>query len=374
MAAPAPTNDWMRIANEDDVPSPALLIHPGRIEENLRRMIARAGGPDRLRPHVKTHKLPQVVALELAHGIRKFKAATIAEAEMCAMAGAPDVLLAYQPVGPNVRRFVALVRKYPKTKFACLADTPAVVAALGAAASAASVVLNVLIDLNVGMNRTGIAPGPEADALYRRIAATAGLRPGGIHAYDGHLRNHGYEALVREANEGFRAVWALRDDLTASGILVPAVVAGGSRTFSVHAADGMTELGAGTSVLWDASDAAACPDVDFVHAAVLLTRVVSHPAPGLLCLDLGHKSVASEMPHPRVALFGLEDAVVVNHSEEHLVLKTSRAGGLPVGTALYGIPTHVCPTVALHGEVFVVRGGRTTETWPVAARARRLTI
>ena len=102
-------SDWFRISNEDDVPSPAVLLYPERIEENLRRMIAGAGGVDRLRPHVKTHKLPQVIALKLRAGITKFKTATIAEAEMTAAASGRDVLLAYQPVGPNIEKRVGAV-------------------------------------------------------------------------------------------------------------------------------------------------------------------------------------------------------------------------------------------------------------------------
>src|SRR5580658_7961756 len=163
-------DDWMRIANEDEVPSPALLIHPDRVAENLRRMAARAGGAGRLRPHVKTHKLPQIVALELSVGIVKFKASTIAEAEMCATAGAADVLLAYQPVGPNARRLVELARKFPKVRFSTLVDNAATLSALSSAATAGGVVLDVFVDLNVGMNRTGIAPGPDAAALYRALS------------------------------------------------------------------------------------------------------------------------------------------------------------------------------------------------------------
>src|SRR6476469_5848640 len=99
--------DWYTVTNVDQVPSPALLVYPDRVEENIRRMVAIAGGVARLRPHMKTNKLPEVVAMHLAQGITKFKCATIAEAEMIAAVGAPDVLLAYQPVGPNVERLIA---------------------------------------------------------------------------------------------------------------------------------------------------------------------------------------------------------------------------------------------------------------------------
>ena len=365
---------WFSIENEDDIASPALLLYPQRIEENLRRMIASAGGVERLRPHVKTHKLPQVVALELKQGITKFKAATIAEAEMTAAAGAPEVLLAYPIVGPNARRFVELMRRFPSTRFRTIADSRAGIGALAAAAQPSGVQVEVLLDLNVGMNRTGVVPGEEAFALYKLIAATSGLVAGGLHAYDGHLHNTNHAQLRADTATAFAPVWTLRDNLHAANLPVPLIVASGTPTFPLLALHGDVEVGAGTTVLWDFGQAEACPDLDFLNAAVLLTRVISQPSPKRLCLDLGHKAVASEMPHPRVRLFGLEDATFVMHSEEHLVIETPRAGEYPVGTGIYGIPRHVCPTVALHSEVFVVRDGRVAETWPVTARARRITV
>ncbi|MEY4938944.1 MAG: hypothetical protein RIQ93_679 [Verrucomicrobiota bacterium] len=368
------TKEWYHISNAADVSSPGLLIYPDRVEENLRRMIAIAGGPERLRPHVKTHKLPQIVALELAHGITRFKTATIAESEMCAAAGAPDVLMAYQPVGPNVNRIVELSRKFPSTKFSCLADNLGTVAALNAAAVSGGVKLRVFLDLNVGMNRTGIPPGPEAAAVYRAIAAAPGLEPAGLHAYDGHLRDVDPTVNAKDNQAAFGAVWALRDQLRAEKLPVPHFVAGGTPTFPLFKDHPEVELSAGTTVLWDWGQTEKTPYIDLLHAAVLITRVISHPAKNHFCLDLGHKAVASEMPHPRVHLLGLEDAKFVQQSEEHLVVESPRAAEFPVGTVFYGIPRHVCPTVALHSEVFVVRNGRVQERWPVVARARRITI
>lgn len=369
-----PVTDWPHLTNADEVLSPSLLIYPDRVVENLRRMVAMAGDVGRLRPHVKTHKLPQIVALELAQGITKFKAATIAESEMCALAGAPDVMLAYQPVGPNVRRMVELVQKFPRTRFSCLADNLDIVAALQSAALAGAVILPVFIDLNVGMNRTGIPPGPKAFAVYRAIAEASHLRPAGLHVYDGHLLNPDKAQRIRDAAAAFAPALELKAALLSAGFPVPVIVGGGTPTFSIHAQTDGVELGAGTCVLWDLSDAEKTSHLDFLPAAILFTRVISRPTPRHLCLDLGHKSVASEKPHPRVKLFGLEDAVFVNHSEEHLVIETARAGDFPVGSVFYGIPRHICPTVALQSEVYVVRDGRVTETWPVAARARRLTV
>jgi D-serine deaminase-like pyridoxal phosphate-dependent protein len=127
-------------------------------------------------------------------------------------------------------------------------------------------------------------------------------------------------------------------------------------------------------VLWDAGYGTKQPDLPFIPAAVLLTRVISKPGENRLCLDLGHKAVASEMPHPRVIFPALPDATAISHSEEHLVIESAQAGDYAVGQALYGIPWHICPTVALHSEAWLVENGRACERWPIVARARRLTI
>lgn len=110
----------------------------------------------------------------------------------------------------------------------------------------------------------------------------------------------------------------------------------------------------------------------FVPAALVLTRVVSRPGPNILCLDLGHKAIASEMPHPRVEFLNLQDAKFVTHSEEHLVVETPRATGFNLGDCLYGVPRHICPTVALHAEAVVIENGRISEHWRVVARDRQV--
>jgi D-serine deaminase-like pyridoxal phosphate-dependent protein len=367
-------NRWYEISNAADIASPALLVYPDRIEENLRRMVAAAGDVERLRPHVKTHKMPEVILLCLAHGIRKFKAATIAETEMAAAAGAADVLVAYPIVGPAAGRLAELVRRFPATHFRAVVDSDVGIDDLARAAAVGGVRIDTLLDLNVGMNRTGVVPGPEAIRLARRIAESPGLSFGGLHAYDGHLNDPDHARLVEKVEAAFAAVWRLRDELVASGIRVPLVAAAGTPTTPILAARGDVEVGAGTTVLWDFGQPTVSPDLDFLHAAVLLARVVSHPAPGRLCLDLGHKAVASEMPHPRVRIFGLEDATFPMHSEEHLVVETPRAAEFPVGTVVYAVPRHVCPTVALHEEAVVVRDGRATDRWHVAARTRRISV
>lgn len=367
-------SQWYSIDNAHEVASPALLLYPDRIEENLRRMIAMAGEVSRLRPHVKTHKLPQVIAMKLAAGIRKFKTSTIAEAEMTAAAGGPDVLLAYQPVGPNVGRFIKLIQAFPKTYFSTLVDNAESLCEISDAAVSAGVVANLYVDLNVGMDRTGIVVGPKAAELYRLMSATAGVHAAGLHAYDGHLHEPDAELLESQTRHAFEPVWKLRDQLRSEGLAVPLVIAGGTPTSGLLAAEADVEVGAGTTVLWDFGQEEVSPTLSFQNAAVLLARVISRPTEDRICIDLGHKAVASEMTPPRVRWFGLEDAIPVMHSEEHLVLQVPDGNQFPVGTVLYGIPRHVCPTVALHQEVWCVKDRKAIERWPILARNRRLSI
>jgi D-serine deaminase-like pyridoxal phosphate-dependent protein len=224
------------------------------------------------------------------------------------------------------------------------------------------------------MHRTGIAPNDEAYALYCSFANYPGIIPGGIHAYDGHLHQSNYDELCRVATTTFQPVWELRDRLEATGHAVPTIVASGTSTSMMMTKQPNVEVGAGTTVLWDSGYEKICPQYDFQHAALVLARAHSKPQADLLCVDLGYKAIASESPPPRVCFFGLEEAVPVIHSEEHLVLQTPRARDFSVGSVLYGIPHHICPTVALHQEAWCVRDGRAVEAWPVVARNRRITI
>lgn len=365
---------WYAVENIASVPSPTLLLYPDRIEQNLRQMIDWAGDVSRLRPHVKTHKLPQIVQMKLAAGITKFKASTIAECEMTAAAGGQDILLAYQPVGPNIDRLCELIRCYPNTRFSTIVDDQENLAALSGAAKAAQVSIPVFIDLDVGMHRTGIAPGPAALNLYLQICNSPAITAAGVHAYDGHLHHQDENELRRMNDEAFRPVWELITAIENQGADVPTIVAGGTPTSGMLARHAKFEVGAGTAVLWDSGQGQLAPNDRFQSAAILVSRVISKPGDQRLCLDLGHKAVASEMPHPRVALLGLEDATPVVHSEEHLVVQTSRAGEYSVGSVVYGIPRHICPTVALQSDVWIVRDGVATETWPVIARTRKITI
>ena len=367
-------SEWFRAANAGEIASPALLLYPDRIRENIRRMIRLAGGVERLRPHIKTHKLGEVVRMQLDEGITKFKCATIAEAEIAAQAGAMDVLIAYPMVGPNANRLLMLTRKFPETRFAAIADEAETIRTLAKVFSKSARPLDLLLDVDCGQHRTGVEPGAKAMELYRLIASSPGLKPGGLHVYDGHIHEPDLGRRTALCEAAFAPVTGLCDELRQAGLPLPRVVAGGTPTFPIHARRGSVECSPGTCVLWDFGYGEKFTDLDFLVAALVLTRIVSKPGRDRLCLDLGHKAIAAENPPPRVRLLNLPGATEVSHSEEHLVVETARAGEFAGGDCLYAVPRHICPTVALYSEGTVIVDGRAAERWRITGRERRLTI
>jgi len=372
------------IRNLDKVPSPALILFPDIIEKNIDTMLEIVGGrAELLRPHVKTHKLGEILSLQKERGIDKVKCATIAEMEMSALAGVSDVLLAYQPVGPNMARLLELRQKFSDTTFSAVLDNLSTLEKNTAViADSGQSPFTFMIDLDSGMHRTGIAPGTEAIALVKAIADNPNTEFGGVHAYDGHI----HEADLTERKKAFDAslseIVGFLDSLQESGISVPKVVSGGSPTFAMHAefsqheAKWLWECSPGTPVLWDAGYGTNHPDLPFEKAAKLLTRVISKPGPDQLCLDLGYKSVASENPiENRVRLPEIPDVKFHGQSEEHLVIETSKADEWEIGDELLGIPYHICPTLALHAEAVLVVDGEVQDSrWTIFARNRRISV
>lgn len=368
------TDSWYMLEKAEDVCSPSLLIYPERIESNIKKMIEIAGGTDLLRPHVKTHKMSEVIRLQIKHGIKKFKSATISETEMAAMCGASDILLAMQPVGPNLKRFFELKQKFESVNISCIADSEEVIIQLSDMARKTGLETYVWLDINNGMNRTGVAPGEKAIRLYERIFDSPMLIAEGLHVYDGHIHDKDPEIRRKKCNDAFSQVESLIEDLQKEGIGYVKIVAGGTPTFPIHALRKGVELSPGTSLLWDWGYGVSFNDLPFLHAAVVLMRIVSKPAKEMLCLDLGHKAVASEMPQPRVKILGLKNYSISDHNEEHMVIRTKEADNYKTGEHLYGIPWHICPTVDRHDTATVVNDHRAEGQWNIEARKRKITI
>lgn len=354
------------------VESPGLLYYADIIEENTRKAIEIAGGPERLWPHVKSHKTRELILMQRAMGITHFKCATTAEAQMVAECGGEHILQAYPLVGPNIRRFVALSAAFPNTAFYAIGDDLGALTALSDCSKAAGKVTKVLIDLNMGMNRTGVVL-PEAEALYRAAAKLPGIEMAGLHGYDGHHHEPEFSDRARNAAPEIDAVRALRDRLVASGIPCGTLVMGGSPTFPVHAPFKDAFLSPGTVFLMDMKYSQKIHGLPFEPGAALIARCCSHPAEGLFTIDVGNKAIACEMAGPRGVILGHEGAAMTVHSEEHWVFRAEQGKERPkIGEVLYVIPAHICPTNALYAEANVVRGGEVVDHWPIASRARNI--
>ncbi len=365
----------------ETVPSPSLCIDKDIVLSNLAKLLEMVKGDGSLlRPHIKTHKCGEILKLQRELGINQIKCATIAEAEIAAIAGVGDVLIAYPVIGPHVARFFELQKAYPGTAFSALIDSEIGLNGFVKEAENRETAATLFLDLDCGMHRTGIPRGESALALVKAIKDHPLLNWGGIHAYDGHI----HQAEVAERRKDFDLAIAevngFIETLLANDIEVPLVVSGGSPTFAMHAevatrSNRPWQCSPGTPLLWDSGYGTNHPDLDFSPAAFLLTRVVSHPGNGQICVDLGTKAVSAENPiQNRVRIPAISNAEFVGQSEEHLVISVDDPSAYPVGTAFLAIPYHVCPSVALYEEACLIENGElSNEHWKIS-RGRRLTV
>lgn len=358
--------------HEDRVPSPALIYYRDEIEKNTAEAIRIAGGPERLWPHIKTHKMASLVRMQMEMGIRRFKCATVNEIRMVAGVGAEHIVWAYPVVGPNTTQFIRLMQEFPRCALYALEDDFCALEALSREAEKHGVVANVLLDVNIGMNRTGMAPEIVVDT-YRRAAGLTGVSLRGLHCYDGHIHDTSLAERIDHASGGAHTAMQLRRELTGEGFDAGIIIMGGTPTFPCHAAMEDVFLSPGTLFVTDAGYHKKYPDIAVTPAAAVLTRVISHPADGLFTLDTGIKAISADAD-PRGILAGMEEMCTpVLSSEEHWVfaMKPEYLDQRPaIGTVLYAVPTHICPTTAMYDAAYVVSGGKLTGIWEVSARDR----
>ncbi len=350
---------WYQVAQESELNTPALLVYPDRVQDNIDRALEIVGTPERIRPHVKTHKMLEVGRMQVQSGIKQFKCATIAEAEMMAMAGAKDILIAYQLLGPRVTQLVRLKGAYPDCRFASLVDCDHGLGEL----SQHDHSFDIYIDVDVDHHRTGIPVGPKFDQLIDRISDLINISLIGFHAYDGHSRNPNLVERTKVCDEGIAPLLPYLDKYPELSI-----VTGGSPTFLVHAQHERRQCSPGTFVFWDHGYQSKFPEYRFNYAAVLATRIISKIDDDTFCFDLGHKHVASEGSPPQIIFFDTPLFEPVSHSEEHLVIQFKEKVPYQVGDVLYGVPRHICPTVALYPAAMVVNNHHITDHWQVIAR------
>lgn len=370
MLQPPPAQPGMR---EDEIDTPALVLDLDAFESNLDRMAALlAPTGAKLRAHAKTHKSPVIARLQMARGAVGQCVQKVGEAEVLAWGGIPDILVSNEVVGaPKLARFAALTRI---AKVAICADDPAQVAALEAAAADSAKRLTVLVEIDVGAARCGLAPGPDAVALARRIAGSPHLIFGGLQAYQGsaqHKRTiEERRTLIGAAIEASRRTV---EQLRQQGIDCPIVGGGGTGSFELESDSGVfTEIQAGSYIFMDADygrnfDAAGQPFSTFRQSLFVLATVMSATRPGLAVLDAGLKALAVDSGLPLV--WERPGLRYVGASDEHGKLEVaSESGAAKLGEKLRLVPGHCDPTVDRYDWYVGVRAGRVESLWPVAGR------
>ncbi|PWK27597.1 D-serine deaminase-like pyridoxal phosphate-dependent protein [Arcicella aurantiaca] len=363
------------IKNINTLDTPALVIYQSGVKRNIEKLVASIDDVTRLRPHIKTHKTKEVTKLLQQAGIQKFKCATIAETELLASCQAQDVLLAYQPVAKKLLRFIEIIKTFPDTKLSCLVDALPVAEEMSKIASENDITLSVYIDLNVGMNRTGISPENAFD-LILSLQKTPSLKIEGLHIYDGHIHDADIEIRKQKCNEYYPKVELLVAKLENEGIQNLNIVAGGTPTYPIHSQRETIECSPGTFVYWDKGYQNLFQEQDFEPSALVISRVISLPDKDKICLDLGHKSIAAENPlERRVFFLNAPNATFIGQSEEHLILGVSENHSYKIGDIFYGLPIHICPTCALYERAYIVEHENLTgEEWKIIARDRKISI
>jgi D-threonine aldolase len=360
-------------SGEEEIDSPSLVYYKDVIEENTGKAIALAGNADRLWPHMKTHKTSALLKMQIERGISRFKCATIAEAELCAMSGGAHALLAYPLVGPAIGRFIKLREKFGSTVFWAIGDDLGQLELLGkAAVSENQSPIDTLIDVNLGMDRTGVLP-EKLEEFYLGAIKIEGLAIKGFHCYDGHLTIKDLNERRSAASSASKDFWKVKKSLEKKGCEIPVVVMGGTPTFSCHRETEGVFLSPGTFFVQDNGYYSKYSDLDFTPGAAILSRVVSHPKEGFFTLDTGSKAIATD-PADRGVIADLPEAKPVFQSEEHWVWALESSAVPPIGKVLYILPTHICPTSALYPGVVVVKKGKRSGYWEVGARNRKISV
>ncbi|MDC6365413.1 MULTISPECIES: alanine racemase [Flavobacteriaceae] len=367
------TKEWYEIENIEMVDSPSIAIYPEHIKYNIEAMLSlMEGNTERLMPHVKTNKMPKVITLLLNAGITNFKASTVAEAEMAAEAGANSVVIAHQLVGPKMNRFLELIPHFPSTQFSTIIDDISIAQLLNQKAAEKGLSVNIYIDINNGMDRSGIKIGADLDNLMAILNNCNSLSLQGLHVYDGHLRDSDFLQRNQKIEKGFEAVTQYFNSLKKTYPDIK-LICGGTPSFTSHLKKNGRITSPGTCVLWDWGYSEKLTEQNFKFAALVVTRVISKPTEGIITIDLGHKSIAAENTvDKRVKFLNLDGYELLSQSEEHGVLKVGNWKNINVGDVFYGIPYHICPTINLHDEVSVIQNGRKTDSWAITARKRKL--
>jgi D-serine deaminase-like pyridoxal phosphate-dependent protein len=363
-----------RVHGVEDLLTPALVVYPEFIAWNIERTIEWLGGDaDRWRVHIKTAKLAYTLRMLLGRGVRNFKCATTLELLVACEEGAADVLVAYPMVGANARRVAQIAEEFPKVRVAVLAENERQTGQWRGSR------VGIFVDVNPGMNRTGIEQDKTESVLrLARAVGEAGLEFRGVHYYDGQYGAVEESARREAAHRGYASLSKLVGEIERSGVRVPEVVTAGTPTLAASLSyEGFRRktfvhrVSPGTIVYCDATSLAQLPkERGFAAAVMVLSRVVSKPRAGMVTCDAGHKAVSVDAGVPGCLVAGHAELKALAPSEEHLPLAVESGAGPKAGEAIYLLPRHVCPTVNNFDCAIVVRDGVMEGVEEVSARGR----
>jgi 3-hydroxy-D-aspartate aldolase len=355
-----------------EIETPALVIDLDALDRNIAKMaeLARAAGV-RLRPHAKTHKSAAIALRQIAAGAVGQCVQKVGEAEALVRGGVKDVLVSNEVVGERkLRRLAALA--HDATIALCF-DAPEQVDAAARVAKDFGVELGGLVEIEVGMERCGVAPGRAAAALARRIADAPNLKFRGLQAYHGRAQHLAtYQERAQAIAFAIDAVHETLRALADENLACEIVAGAGTGTFAIEAASGVyNELQVGSYVFMDTEYArignkSGGRYTEFEHSLFVLATVISVPAADRAIVDAGLKSYSTEKGPPWV--HGRDDLEVTGVSDEHGKLNFAPGARLRVGERVWLIPGHCDPTVNLHDWYVGVRHGRVEALWPVSAR------
>lgn len=353
----------------DVVVTPALAIYPDFVDANIETTLRLAGGdPNRWRPHIKTAKLDFVMRRLVGHGVVNFKCATSLELLESCRSGARDVVVAYPMVGANAHRVRAIAAQYPGVRVSILAENEQQAAAWKDSP------ISVFIDVNPGMDRTGIDQTRVADIIA--LAAQLGETFRGLHYYDGQIHTVDPAARQAEAFRGYDRLMELIAAVRRAGSEVGEVVTSGTPAMpcgltypGFQDAGFVHRVSPGTVVYNDISSLEQLAGLEYRPAAIVVARVVSHPTPDRFTCDAGHKAVSADAGVPTCAVLGRPDLTPLKPSEEHLPVQVAPGAPRPaIGDFVYLVPRHVCPTVNNFDDALIVKAGRVVMSEMVSAR------
>jgi len=353
--------------NIDELDTPALVVDLKLLEGNITKMADFFKDKEaKLRPHVKTHKCPQIALMQLGAGARGITCAKLAEAEVMAENGIEDILIANEIVGVGkIERLLklngisnALVAIDDVTNAKMISDM-----ALGNGKC-----VGVVLEIDVGMERCGVRPGGEALSFARNVSRMRGVSIKGIMGYEGHaVMIQDFEERKGTCMRALKQLLDTKSLLDGEGIRVDVVSAGGTGTYDITGSHpGITEVQAGSYATMDARYKGIVPDFDC--AIGILASVISRPTSDRAVIDAGMKSATTEFGLPLVK--GMDGVKVMKLNEEHGILRLGEGRRLSLGDKIELVPAHGCTTINLHDRMYALRDGAVESVWDIAARGK----